>query len=189
MRGPYFPENNQGRLRVRFEDSKDDSSYDSRTGLNNYNPNGGPDSRFMPLDIVSPVSQPMETPATKQSPIPKVISILELYKSYLELSLTVGSSIMFIFLHILMNDGAPSGVSTKLTIFVDLALVPWLIWITKKIVDTVKAYKLRVSECEVKYEEKLKELTERESNLRMHFRQANEGFEVNHQNIDISMPE
>lgn len=42
--------------------------------------------------------------------------------------------------------------------FLDLSLVPWLIWITKKIVDTVRSYKTRINDCDDKYEVKLKEI-------------------------------
>lgn len=82
-----------------------------------------------------------------------MISLLELYKLFIELAVTVVSCIVFIFLHMLFTQS-----NSQITIFLDLSLVPWLIWITKKIFDTLKSYRNRISDCEIKYEAKLKEI-------------------------------
>jgi hypothetical protein len=64
--------------------------------------------------------------------------LYELYKIYVELSMTIGFCILFIFLHITISSYESQG---EITIFIDLSLLPWLIWITKKIVDTAKSYR------------------------------------------------
>ena len=92
----------------------------------------------------------MERALSKKNPVPKVISLVELYKSYLELTLTIGTSVLFIFIHFEQTI-----VPSTLTVFVDLSLVPWLVWLTKKLMDTIKSYKLRIKDSETKYEAEL----------------------------------
>ncbi len=92
----------------------------------------------------------MERALSKKNPVPKVISLVELYKSYLELTLTIGISVLFIFIHFEQTT-----VPSTLTVFVDLSLVPWLVWLTKKLMDTIKSYKLRIKDSETKYEAEL----------------------------------
>jgi|LauGreDrversion4_2_1035121.scaffolds.fasta_scaffold177674_2 hypothetical protein len=92
----------------------------------------------------------MERALSKKNPVPKVISLVELYKSYLELTLTIGISVLFIFIHFEQTI-----VPSTLTVFVDLSLVPWLVWLTKKLMDTIKSYKLRIKDSETKYEAEL----------------------------------
>lgn len=84
---------------------------------------------------------------------------MELYKSYIELTATIGFTILFLFLHFILYNTSLQ--SDSLTIFVDLSLAPWLIWITKKIFDTVRAYRLRMGECDIKYDGRIKELEDR----------------------------
>ena len=79
--------------------------------------------------------------------------MIELYKSYLELSLAIGLTILFLYLHILFSESL-----YDMTVFVDLSLAPWLIWLTKKIVDTFKSYGRRIRESKVKYASMLREL-------------------------------
>lgn len=84
----------------------------------------------------------------KKSQIPKMISLVELYKSYLELLLTIGVSILFLFLHLELATSP-----TQMTAFVDLSLTPWLVWLTKKLMDTIKSYKARMIDCRTKYDD------------------------------------
>lgn len=115
----------------------------------------------MPRDIVSPMAVTTE-PSQPKSPVPKVISLLELYKIFVELSVTIVSCIIFIFLHIIFSSH-----NNEITLFMDLSLVPWLIWITKKIVDTLRSYRNRINDCDFKYEIKLKEIQERENIIQL----------------------
>ena len=110
---------------------------------------------------MSPITSTSETSPSKSS-IPKVISLLELYKIFVELAVTIGGCIIFVFLHIILSNN-----NSEITIFLDLSLVPWLIWITKKIIDTLRSYKIRISDCNFKYDEKLKEIQEKESIIKL----------------------
>lgn len=170
-----------GRLRVRFEDNKDDNmSFESRHEGSSQHQSA---SRFSSHhEIVSPVPNEGDGSIARQSPIPKVISVLELYKSYLELVVTIGVTILMLYLHITFSVSGPGG--TPITLFVDLSIFPWLIWIAKKIIDIAKAYNSRIAECESKYNEKIKELTEKENDLKTQLRHEGESFEVNHQSVD-----
>lgn len=89
----------------------------------------------------------------KKNPIPRVISLVELYKSYLELLLTIGVSILFLFLHLEL-----AGRPTQMSAFIDLSLAPWLVWLTKKLMDTIKSYKIRMLDCKAKFEAELQAL-------------------------------
>ena len=97
----------------------------------------------------------------------------------MELTATIFFSILFIFLNLMLSQNS-LGNQDSMSIFIDLSLLPWLIWIAKKIIDIVKAYKLRIAECETKYEERIKDLIEREASLRLQFRSIGDNFEIHH---------
>lgn len=56
---------------------------------------------------------------------------MELYLIHIEMTLVVGLTILFLFITI----------ETKFSCPPDLTLAPWIIWIGKKLLDTIKMYK------------------------------------------------
>ena len=77
----------------------------------------------------------------KREKVPKIISLYELYQVQIELSITIGVTIMFLFILMASNFKMPP----------DLLLLPWIIWIGKKLIDNIQMFKKTMFDIEHKF--------------------------------------
>lgn len=80
--------------------------------------------------------------------MPKIISLLELYNVQNELSVACGFTVFFLFVLQVSHFRMPP----------ELLLLPWVVWIGKKLLDSVLLFKTSVKELEVKFRRRARKL-------------------------------
>lgn len=132
----------------------------------------------------------LEAPSVKSEPVPQVpteiprtCSFIRLYRSYLEFSAALALSLVATFLFIKLGS----------TWLVDVSLLPWVVWVLKKLLDGYYSYKLRASEIEAKYLDRLMGLESKEAaavyqgmNPEASFH-SNQGFMRENRNHEVSI--